>query len=193
MAWSPEDTEAPLATPLFASEFTQRGFLSAAPVSPRWQPGMSLVLTGPCGHGFDLPVGVRCLALAAFGNSAARLLPIILNESREGQSIALFTDCNLPPLPAEVEINPLDALAVILNWADFLVCDMPLNFLAEFRARMMNSDFESITGIPGQVLITTAMPCGGVSDCGACAVPIGKSYQLACKDGPVFDLQELLD
>ena len=192
MAWSPEDKEAPLATPIFASELTQHGFLAAAPIPMHWQPGMSLVLTGPCGCGFELPTRIRHLAIIAFGNSAARLMPLILEKDYLDRSVALFANCNLPDLPAEVEINSLDVLTTALDWADFLACDVPLDLLIEFRARMRNSEFESFTGIPGQVLITTAMPCGGVSDCGACAVPVGKSYQFACKDGPVFDLHSLL-
>jgi NAD(P)H-flavin reductase len=36
-----------------------------------------------------------------------------------------------------------------------------------------------------------AMPCSGLADCGVCAVPARRGYKLACKDGPVFDLDEL--
>jgi Leu/Phe-tRNA-protein transferase len=44
---------------------------------------------------------------------------------------------------------------------------------------------------PGQALIHTAMPCAGIAECGACAVRTRKSWRLACKDGPVFDISEL--
>jgi NAD(P)H-flavin reductase len=36
------------------------------------------------------------------------------------------------------------------------------------------------------------MPCGGVADCGACAVETRLGWKLACEDGPVFDLIDLL-
>jgi len=35
------------------------------------------------------------------------------------------------------------------------------------------------------------MPCGGLGDCGLCAVDLKRGWKLACKDGPVFDLNEL--
>ncbi|HBY08103.1 MAG TPA: hypothetical protein DEH22_10080, partial [Chloroflexi bacterium] len=47
---------------------------------------------------------------------------------------------------------------------------------------------------PVQALLTLPLPCAGVGECGACAVPLRrKSYALACKDGPVFDLKQVDD
>lgn len=192
MAWSPDDADASLSVPIFASEYSQQGFLTASPVPAHWQPGMSLSLTGPCGHGFDVPAGVNRLAIAIFGHTAARLLPVILSKTGRERSIALFANCKLPTMPAEVEINPLDTLPVILNWADFLVCDVPLEFLDKFLAKMKLPEPENKLAIPGQVLVSTEMPCGGVAECGACSILVARSYQFVCKDGPVFDLQELL-
>ena len=37
------------------------------------------------------------------------------------------------------------------------------------------------------------MPCGGAAECGICAVPFGRGWKLACKDGPVFELNPLLE
>jgi len=42
-----------------------------------------------------------------------------------------------------------------------------------------------------QVLIRTAVPCGGIADCSVCGVSLKSGWQLACKDGPVFDLREI--
>jgi NAD(P)H-flavin reductase len=42
-----------------------------------------------------------------------------------------------------------------------------------------------------QVLVRTSIPCGGIADCGVCAVMTKSNWKLACKDGPVFDLKEL--
>lgn len=192
MAWSPEDADVPLSTPVFTSEILQQGFLTAAPVPAHWQPGMSLILTGPCGHGFDVPAGIHCLAVAAVGDSVARLLPLIQDGIRKEWSVALFANCRLPALPAEIEINPLDALPVILNWADFLVCEVPLELMSEFKTKMKTPEIENCSRIPGQALVVTDMPCAGVAECGACSILLGRSYQLVCKDGPVFDLKELL-
>ena len=192
MAHALEDEDAPLATPIFACKYSQRGFLAAAPVPSHWQPGMSLMLTGPCGHGFELPPDIRRLAVAILGNAAARMLPVILDPAHRERSVAVFANCNLPVLPVEIEINPLDALPALFNWADYLVCEVPLENLDEFRTMMRLPEIGRHTSIPGQALVFTPMPCGGVSECGACALSLGKAYQYVCKDGPVFTLQELL-
>jgi dihydroorotate dehydrogenase electron transfer subunit len=46
-------------------------------------------------------------------------------------------------------------------------------------------------GSEAQVLIHTPVPCGGVADCGVCAVTLRSGWKLACQDGPVFDWREL--
>jgi dihydroorotate dehydrogenase electron transfer subunit len=38
----------------------------------------------------------------------------------------------------------------------------------------------------------TEMPCGGLGDCGVCALTSGRAWKLACQDGPVFDIHELI-
>jgi hypothetical protein len=37
------------------------------------------------------------------------------------------------------------------------------------------------------------MPCGGLAECGVCALPAHRGWKLLCKDGPVLELGELLD
>jgi NAD(P)H-flavin reductase len=41
-------------------------------------------------------------------------------------------------------------------------------------------------------LVVAPMPCGGLAECGVCAVTTRRGWKLACKDGPVFDLGELI-
>jgi len=43
-----------------------------------------------------------------------------------------------------------------------------------------------------QVLVVTPMPCGGLAECGVCAFTTRRGWKMACKDGPVFDLSELI-
>jgi NAD(P)H-flavin reductase len=42
-----------------------------------------------------------------------------------------------------------------------------------------------------EALVLTAMPCGGMAECGVCAVKTAAGWQSACKDGPVFDFASL--
>ncbi|MEW5872687.1 MAG: hypothetical protein AB1894_25730 [Chloroflexota bacterium] len=193
LAWALADENAPLATPLFAAEASEAGFLAAPPLPAHWQPGARLLLKGPLGHGFSLPIGVRRLALAALGETEARLLPL-LHQALEGEAaVALFSDLPLHRLPAAVEVHPLDELPEAFHWADFLALDLPLPALPALRQRLGLANELDHLPCPAQALILAPMPCGGMGACGACSLPgRGRHWKLACQDGPVFELDELL-
>jgi hypothetical protein len=196
LADSPTDSESLVSTVIYPQHILDDG-LVAAPTDrrfpdPDWTLGSSLILRGPLGKGFRLPAKLRNLALAAAGDSAARLLPLL----KSAGSVALFTNAPLPDLPAEVEIQPLDGLAEGLSWADYLALDLPgtpdsgLRFLGDLRAAL-KLDERMPLPCPAQALLSGPMPCGGVADCGICAVRARRGHRLACKDGPVFALNEL--
>lgn len=186
------DENAVLPAPLFTSQVLEDGFLAAPPVPPTWMPGTPLSLRGPLGRGFSIPEGVRHLALAAFGDTAARLLPLVDLAIRRDISVAVFTETPLSPLAAVVEINLLGALPDALSWADFLVVDLPVDVLPRLGVALGLSPTSRLP-CPGQALLVVPMPCGGMADCGVCALPARRGWRLACKDGPVLDLGELLD
>jgi hypothetical protein len=190
-AWAAEDTTAVLSVPLFPSETSQDGFVTAPPVPESWYPGLALLLRGPLGHGFRLPAGVRRLALAALGESPARLMPLARQVMEVGGDITLYTDTPLSPIPAAIEIFPLSALPEALPWADFLAVDLPLAELPGLYARLGLSAGAKLP-CSGQALVLAALPCAGLAECGACAVPVRRGWKLACEDGPVFDLEDLL-
>jgi len=180
-----------LGTPLFAAGLDGDGFLAAPPIPSTWDPGTHLALHGPSGHGLRMPERAFHLALIALGKTPARLLPFatqVLN--RPGTTVALFTDASLPWLPAALEVQSLPNIPEALAWADFLAIDIPLKSLAGLRLLLGLGAGERLP-CPGELLIETPMPCGGLADCGACAIPGRRGWKLACKDGPVFDINEL--
>jgi len=185
-----EDPGSILAVPLFLEETLDAGFLAASPVPQTWEPGMELKLRGPLGHGFRIPAAARRVALASLDNTAGRLLPLIKEIIRSGGAAALFSTGPLPPLPPEAEAYPLIDLPSAVSWADFLAVDSSLDSLPELRGRLGLRPGER-PPCPGQILVLAAMPCGGSAECGACAVHASRGWKLACKDGPVFDLNEL--
>lgn len=185
------DKNSMLPIPLFTSQVMDDGFLCAPPIPGTWYPGISLSLRGPLGHGFSIPEGIHRLALAAFGESAARLLPLIYIAIRRKISVAVFTDAPLSPLPSEVEISLLGGVPEALSWADFLIVDLPVDALPRLPA-VLGVDHTDRIPCPGQALVMIPMPCGGVAECGVCALPAGKHWKLMCRDGPVVDLKELL-
>ena len=110
LAWAAREGDAPLATPLFATQVANDGFLAAAPIPTRWAPGERLHLRGPLGRGFELPSSARRLALAGLGDGAARLLPLVPLALAQDAAVALFIDGPPPKLAEVVEVNPLAAL-----------------------------------------------------------------------------------
>jgi len=190
-AWAPSDADAPAGLPLFPVQVSENGFLAAPSIRPTWTPGTSLNMRGPMGCGFELPTSTRRLALAALGDTVARLLPLAALAAQNGCAIALFADGLLPSLPTSYEAYPLSSLPESLVWADLLALDLPLQHLVDLR-KTLGIAAGALLPCPAQVLIQAAMPCAGLAECGACAVPARRSYKLACKDGPVFDLKDLV-
>lgn len=180
-----------LPVPLFLEASVAEGFIAAPPLPRSWEPGLSLDLRGPLGRGFNMPQGLSRLGLAAFGDTASRLLPLIEQGLRRGAAVALFTDIPVTDLPSAVEVSPLASLPDALAWADFLALDLPLERLAELDGSLGLTGQRQLLCV-GQVLLMAPMPCGGRAECGVCAVQIGRNWKLVCKDGPVFNLEELL-
>jgi hypothetical protein len=174
---------------LFAAENSAQGFRAASPIPAGWLPGTDLRLWGPLGNGFRLDWNVRRLALAAL-EDPSRLMPLIAQSLERGIDITLCADGLLPPLPASVEVVPLNALPEVLVWSDFLVLDAPLLKLPGFGA-LLGLRPEGYLPCPAQVLIHADMPCAGMAECGVCAVPTRRGWKLVCQDGPVFDLSVL--
>jgi dihydroorotate dehydrogenase electron transfer subunit len=144
------------------------------------------------GHGFSIPPGIRHLALAVLDETISRLLPLVDLTIRRDIAVAVFTDSAPSPLPAAVEVNPLGSLPEALAWADFLVADLTMETLPQLGSTLGLSPTTRLP-CPGQALVILPMPCGGMADCGVCALPGHRGWRLACKDGPVLDLGELLD
>ena len=184
-------SNAPLSVPVFNAGPVPGGFLVAPSIPPDWQPGLSLSLRGPLGRGFSLPASARRVALVLLGETAARLKPLIPVALGQDASVALVGDLDLPDLPPEVEIQPVSALPEVAKWADYLAFDLPRESLPGVREKF---GFGEQAKVPfeAQVLIVTPMPCGGMAECGVCAVTVRHGWKMACKDGPVFSLDELI-
>lgn len=184
----PQDSEAALAAKLFPGQITDQGFL-ALDFPRHVEPGTELELRGPLGRGFRLPNSVQRLALVAFAGGPDYLLPLAENALDRHTAVALFCDPPYPSLPSSIEISPLASLTEIWGWADFLVIELHLEALPNLRDLL--GARTTFSNLSGQVLLRTSMPCGGIAECGVCAVAQGRGWKYACRDGPVFDLHTL--
>jgi len=169
--------------PVSAPEAHQ--FTTASSIPGSWQPGDVLSLRGPLGRGFQLPEGLRRLALCAFGPLSDHLLPLAGSVLAQDGEVALFTDGDFSPLPARIEVNRLSDLPDACKWADLMACSVPLE---GFSAAAERLDQLAPAACPTQILTYAQFPCAAMAACGVCAlyVKTGQS-RLACQDGPVFD------
>jgi NAD(P)H-flavin reductase len=190
LAYDRDDPNTVLSIPLFMAEKSNQGFWAASLSPLNWVPGAKLDLIGPLGHGFDLPHNIQRLGLVVLGDTVSRLLPLVHLTTQTITGVTLFTDLSLPILPAALEVYPLASLKDFMDWPDFLALDVPLDNLPQLRAIFGLSN-RDILPCPAQVLLTTPMPCVGMAQCGACAVPARRGWKLVCEDGPVFDLNVL--
>jgi hypothetical protein len=179
----------PLATPVFSAGACPGGFFMAPPIPANWLPGTHLYIRGPLGKGFQLRQTARFVALAAFGASCSRLLALVEPALAQRAALVLLTDHPPTDLPTAIEISPLAALAETLRWADTLLLDLPRSLLPE----VLKQTAEAAYSGEAQALVSTPLTCGGMSECGVCAVTLRKGHRLACKEGPVFDLKTLGD
>lgn len=185
-----DESNAPLPVPVFYTDFSSQGFIAAAPLPESWTPGQEIYLRGPLGRGFMLPLFARKVALVAFDDSPSRLHGLIRPVLSQDAAVVLVSDSRLESLPDEVEVQPISALSEIIDWADYVAFDLARENLPKLRERFFN-------GIQGkflfeaQILVRSPIPCGGIAECGVCAITVKSGWKMACKDGPVFDWKEL--
>jgi len=177
----------PLRKLLFPTHLLPDGFVADSPPEAHWRIGDPLNLWGPIGHGFTPASNADKWLLASFDNPPARLWPLIQTGLERGVAISLCTEVLPAKLPPQVEWIPEIIEALI--WADYLALDLPSERITSIRSRLGLSSQERLP-IPAQVLVTQPMPCG-LGVCYACALKGYQNQLLSCKDGPVFDLDQL--
>jgi dihydroorotate dehydrogenase electron transfer subunit len=180
-----EGSASPLPAPLFYTDLSSQGFIAEAPATASWYPGLMLHLRGPLGHGFSLSLQAGRVALVAFDASPQRLRGLIRPALQQGAAVVLVSSSAPDDLPDDVEVQPLSALDEILEWADYAAFDVARENLSRLRERVGKQRVDA------QVLIRTPVPCGGIAECGVCAVHSNADWKLACRDGPVFDWREI--
>ncbi len=188
-----DESDAPLPVPLFHTDSAPDGFTASAPIPGWWTPGLALTLRGPLGRGFALPLSARKVGLIALDeerNSPARLKGLIRLALKQESAIVLVCSSAPNNLPDDVEVQPISAIKEIAEWADYLAIDVRRENLNQWMERLGKLS-PLPAGKEAQVLIYTSVPCGGVADCGICAVKLKSDWKLACKDGPVFNWNEV--
>ena len=179
-----------LPVPLFYTDSAPEGFTASPSIPHLWMSGMQIFLRGPLGRGFSIPVSARKIALVAFDDVPSRLRGLIRPALKQGAAVVVVSDFPVGELSDDVEVQPSAALHEVLAWADYAAFDAARENLFGLKEKLGLMKQVSAS-VEAQILIRTAMPCGGVADCAVCAVSLKSGWQMACKDGPVFDLREI--
>ena len=109
------------------------------------------------------------------------------------QEASIVLVCKYPPddLPLQVEVQPLDSLMDVCAWADYAALEARRESLLELKEIFAGNVRLRIRN-ESQILIRTPMPCGALAECGVCTLDSSRGQLLVCKDGPVFNLKDLL-
>jgi dihydroorotate dehydrogenase electron transfer subunit len=173
----------------------------------RRQPGDSIFVYGPLGRGCAVRRGAGNLLLVAGGIGVAPLVWLADEQVARGRQVTLIQGARsaggLFPahlLAPEVEVVAVtedgsmgqrglvtDLVPHYLSWADQVFACGPN---AMFRAL---ADLMRRCGSrkPVQVLLEEVMPCG-TGICYGCGIMTRMGVKLVCKDGPRFELREVV-
>jgi NAD(P)H-flavin reductase len=180
--------ESLLPVPIFHTDSAPQGFIG--PAFDNWKPGELLALRGPLGRGFSLPISARKVGLVAFDSPPSRLRGLIPPALRQKASIVLLSNSSADHLPDVVEVQPVSAMHEIFQWADYVALDVDRANLKVLMDKLGELTPYSAL-VTAQLLVRTPMPCGGIAECGVCAITTKSDWKLVCKEGPVFNLGEI--
>lgn len=173
--------------------------------------GTPLNLLGPLGNGFSPPDTARNILLAGDATHPALLSALANFAARRGQNITLAYllpgKRYLPrtPLHPAVELLLVTTdgsggyhgeffrrLAPLIPWADWLAASGKPPFYRTLKTTITENQPLPVNGY-AQILRSDApLHICGTGVCGYCPVPTVHGVKLACADGPVFDLAEVL-
>ncbi len=169
------------------------------------QPGDELDLLGPLGKGFTIHPGSQNLLLAAGGIGFAPLYYLASSASKEGHSVKVLLGArttitlylkHCPPIKATFVLMTedgsegekgiiTDVISKHIDWADQIFACGPLPMYKTMAA------MPELKNKPVQISLEVRMGCG-LGVCYGCTVKTPKGLKQVCKDGPVFELNDIL-
>lgn len=192
LAQADSGADSPLPVPITLAAPAANGFYAANLLPVAWIPGTALTLKGPLGKGFGLPPAARKVLLASWVGPPGRVLSLLEACRRQNAEVVLLAETALDGIPLSVEILPAAALPEAAQWADYAAFDLAHEQIESVLASQALADSLHLLSGYTQIFIETPVPCGGLAECGLCAVGTKNGIRLACKDGPVFELAEII-
>jgi dihydroorotate dehydrogenase electron transfer subunit len=169
------------------------------------QPGDSLDLLGPLGNGYTVYPDAKNLLVVAGGIGVAPLVFLAQKAPKQGCSITLLlgapTTTQLYPkklLPPEVKLATAtedgtsgrkgmitDLLPDFIGGADQVFACGPLPMYKTM------AEMSQVKNKPVQISLEVRMGCG-LGVCYGCTVKTKNGLKQVCKDGPIFELGDVL-
>lgn len=186
------ESEDLLPTLLYPCQVSSTELLLCGDIPKNWTPGTHLHLRGPRGNGFHLPPLTHRVAFTTLDRfNMNRLLPLADAALANRTEVTFFTNQPLTDLALEIEILPLEELNQVTNWADYMAAVLKPGQVSAFRNGLQrNTDRK--TPFTAEIMVDVPIICDESSACGVCAVYTSRGWRLACKDGPVFALDDLI-
>jgi len=170
--------------------------------------GESVDIFGPLGNGYTIYPDSKNLLLVAGGIGIAPLRFLAQQALNRGCSVTLLlgasTAAQLYPeqlLPTEVKLiiaaedgsagkkgMITDLLPEYTGWADQIFACGPMPMYRDMALRRKELKLE---GKPIQISLEVRMGCG-LGVCYGCTVKTKSGLKQVCKDGPVFNLEDIL-
>lgn len=168
--------------------------------------GEAVDLFGPLGNGFEVHPSSKNVLLAAGGMGIAPLLALAEEALTAGREVTLLTGNKTAALVYPQHLLPhglkpviatddgslgkkgqlTDLLPEFIPGADQIFACGPISMY-----RTMASMPKEFVDKPVQVLLETVLGCG-VGACLGCTIETRQGQRLVCKDGPVFELRDII-
>jgi len=177
------------------------------------QAGNKIDVLGPLGRGFDIASNSKNLLLVGGGIGIAPLIFLAQYASSERRITLIHgaetaSQVYQQPLPEEVRFIPVtedgtlgrkgmvtDILPDFLNWADQICACGPVDMYKAMSLILNPSpsegEGEKRSNLRCQVSLEVKMGCG-IGACRSCTINTRDGLKQVCRDGPVFELNDIL-
>jgi len=170
-------------------------------------PGETVDILGPLGNGYNVTPESKNILMVAGGIGIAPLLFLAQNSINQGKQVTLLVGARsdkqlyptslLPPKSRNIIVTEDGSAGrrgmVSEIFTDFVgqadqvfSCGPQLMYQAILRT-MKDQSIEK----PVQVSLETRMGCG-VGACYGCSINTAKGMKMVCRDGPVFDIEDVI-
>jgi dihydroorotate dehydrogenase electron transfer subunit len=163
--------------------------------------GARVKLFGPLGNGFSIAPGSNNLLLVAGGNGIAPLYFLAQDALREKRSVTSLygtADNKRRSIPPHIKLVSAtedgsvghqgmitDLLPNFISWADQIFACGPTSMYQTMATQNL------LKTKPVQISLEVRMGCG-LGVCYGCTIKTRSGLKQVCKDGPVFNLDDIL-